>query len=293
MAIEKVTKRNELLVIHVPDMEVVRTTEEPQVNPDVLKVVARRTQPLEPWVLENINAGSLADLSQMDLALARHLSHSHSVSRLLPREVVPDFVGSKQHGPPLHINAFIQKYGQFHSNPPSTFDIPDGAPQDREERFRVYKSKYESERERFHLLLRMISCLLDGNIARAREIAEQLKLPYANDPRRAASVAVGARLDGHVVFALDPALRTVILKCPDVLTGLYAWLLKSIIGGARWSACPKCGVVFQAVGKRKYCQARCEHAEKQRRWRERELERAAQKAEVKSKRSKRQTRGKR
>lgn len=264
--VETVTKRNAPLTIHVPSLQVMSWSGAVD-RPDVLKVVARWTQSSEPWILEKVHEyAALPNQGQKPERIndyANFLQYGGSISQVLPDQAVTDFVGNKERRP-LDVHAFVQKYGLFRWEIPDISDVPVA-----EQRlFWVSISDFNSERERLLCLLRIFGCLRDERVDKARELAKQLELPCADDPAKALSIAIGARL-GQVHFALDSTLQSVILKCADVLTGLYAWLLNAIIRQAGWSACPHCGRVFVAAGKRKFCDSRCERAEKQKRYRER------------------------
>jgi hypothetical protein len=249
------------IVVHVPDWTV-RSITITADQPDILHVVAEDVSkssqpdiwPMEKWGVEEPSA------QQRDWLLhARWCDHG---SRILTDEAFKDFVVSR-----LDARAFVTKYGLFKWDPPDTLDGPNPKDDPRVRKFQVSESEYKREQDYMWALLKLHGEIRSGNRGGARKLATELSLPYVDDPEKALSFAIGAEMNGQILFSLE-RLNQVVLKCSDVLTGLHAYHWGEFLTKHCWSTCPNCGVVFQASEKKIFHDMRCGRIYKQRRWRE-------------------------
>jgi hypothetical protein len=264
----KVTKRLAAtpILVHVPDWAVKSITINSE-RPDVLHVIAEDISkssqpdifPMEKWEVEEPTERVRESLF--------YAGWSDYCSRVLTDEAFRDFVVSK-----LNVSAFVRKYGIFKWDPPDTLDGPNPKEDPRIRKFRVYESEYKREQDYMWGLLALHGQIRSGDRGKARELAAGLELPYADDPEKALSFAISAKLNrGSISFSFEN-LNQAVLKCGDVLTGLHAYLWGTYVTKYYWSACPNCGVVFQASEKKIFHDIRCGRIYKQRRWRKNQKE---------------------
>jgi hypothetical protein len=261
-----VTKRlaSPPILVHVPDWKVRSITINAE-QPDVLHVVAEDMSkssqpdilPVEKWGAEDLTA-PIGDF-------LLHAGRCDSSSRVLTDEALEDFATASK----LGVGAFVTKYGLFKRDYSDTFDLPNLKGDGRLIKFRVSESEYKREQDFMRDVLRLYGLIKAGDQQRARGLSAKMALPYSDDPERALSLAIGAKIGGQTLFSLE-RLNQVVLKCVDVLSGLHATLWGTFITKHYWSACPTCGVVFQASEKKIFHDMRCGRIYKQRRWREKQ-----------------------
>jgi hypothetical protein len=211
--------------------------------------------------------------------------------KILPTQAVLDFAGPQ----PLEPYRFVTKYGIFLTFPdalpvgsegfavPVTWGLEPGYMN-----FRTSIPRFQAEREKFKNLLEMGTRLHQQDPATAREIGKQLGL-RDDDPSEAWSAAISKVLNPKSRLLLED-FSTVIIQCDDVLTGLYALLLRGIVIKHRWATCLRCRELFTVQKDKEYCTPQCQQAEKQKRYRLRKEE--AKKAALAKKKQRRAVRQK-
>jgi hypothetical protein len=260
-----VTKRlaTHIMFVHVPDWKVTSITIKAE-QPDVLHVVAEdMSKSSQPDILP-VEKWRAVDLTGPVRDFLLHAGRCDSSSRVLTDEALDDFVGPSR----LDVRAFVTKYGLFKRDFSDTVVLPTpGGNAPPLIKFHVSESEYKREQDFMRDVLRLYGLISAGDQQRARELSAKMTLPYSDDPERALSLAIGAKIGGQTLFSLE-RLNQVVLKCVDVLSGLHATLWGTFISKHYWSACPTCGVVFQASKKKIFHDMRCGRIYKQRRWRE-------------------------
>jgi hypothetical protein len=267
------------LLIYVPDWTVRSITINAD-QPDILHVVAEDvSKSSEPdiWPAEKMGVEEPPARVRDMLLHARWSDYS---SRILTDEAFRDFVVSR-----LDARAFVTKYGLFKQDYPGMLDGLNPKDDPRVRKFTVSESEYKRAQEYMWDLFKLYGQIRSGDRKGSRELAAKLLLPYSTDPERALSFAIGAEMKGQILFSLE-RLNQVVLKCPDVLTGLHAKQWGKFLTKDYWSACPNCGVVFQASEKKIFHDIRCGRIFKQRRWRENQKKKNLQTSRKSKKRRK-------
>jgi hypothetical protein len=251
------------IVIYVPDYEVRSITINAE-QPDVLHVVAEDVSKSSEPDIWPANKWGVEEPPARVREMLLHARWSDYSSRILTDDAIRDFAVSR-----LDARAFVTKHGLFKQDYPSMLDGPNPKDDPRVRKFTVSEREYKRAQEYMWDLFKLYGKIRSGDRKESRELAAKLLLPYSDDPERALSFAIGAEMKGQVLFSLE-RLNQVGLKCPDVLTGLHAKLWGKFLTKDYWSACPNCGVVFQASEKKIFHDIRCGRIYKQRRWREKQ-----------------------
>lgn len=168
------------------------------------------------------------------------------------------------------ISSFVQKYGPLTEFDPESDEVLAG----KRER-RLSFQKFETESDKLRFLLRLRDVILDrhADVGEKREAlkgAEKYGFYFAQDPDRQLSIYLSWRLrdKSKLGTSYEDGLLVPCVYCADLLTGLYALLLNSLIQGAPWATCRKCGTPFKRTNSAKMsCSVACRAAWNQRRWR--------------------------
>ena len=234
-------------------------------SPEAREVSQRTSHAIE-------NAIANADLgmdSDYTLELVRRYQKS---CKPLPDKAVGDFLALGEKPGPYA--AFVREYGLLYE------PIPGQDTTETESRkFRFPLGPIKGRAKRLRVLFNLRNLLAEGegfeDLAKeAVKEAESLGFSFSYDPDLQLALHVSRNLAkvvpeiGYKGFALIPRFY-----CPDVLTGLYALLYKSIIDGSPWTICahPRCGNSFQRPPgnpTKKHCSNRCQEAHKQAKYRQ-------------------------